>query len=373
MKNLRFARVACALGLIYCNACNTPPVPPEAARATALEQDLWRAGGSLFTPAEYENFKDELKDASERIGVEEAKFGWFRDYAPVQTELKKLVADGEALLQRISDNKAAKARTFALSAETLAARIDSLYRITQYFNENDDVRKNVSQAEIKLSEARMLVAKEKYELASATAGEGGLFLARAEEAAVRLLERYLDSGQLAKWRRWADAAVEESLTKGTVTIVVNKVERKMTVYKKGEVQATFDIGLGKYGLSDKLYAGDEATPEGRYKIIAKFPASKFYKAMLIDYPNEDDRRAFAEAKNKGLIPGRAGIGGEIEIHGGGKDSLTKGCVGLENKDIDDVYAWAEVGTSVTIVGAIRVENTILAEILKFKKNADSKA
>ncbi len=369
MKNPGLACVTCVLGLITCIACNTPPAPPEAARAAALEQDLWRAGGSLFTPGEYEEFKAGLKSAGERIGTEEAKFGWFRDYAPVQAELKRLVAEGEALLRRIKNDKAAKARTFALSAETLAARIESLHRITQYFNENDDVRKNVSQAEIKLSEARMLVAKEKYELASAIAGEGGLFLDRAEEAAVRLFDRYLDSGQLAKWRRWADAAVEESLTNSAVTIIVNKVERKMTVYKKGEVRARFDIGLGKYGLSDKLCAGDEATPEGRYKIVKKFPASKFYKALLIDYPNEDDKRAFAEAKSKGLIPNHAGIGGAIEIHGGGKDSLTKGCVGLENKDMDDIYAWAEVGVSVTIVGATGIENTILAEVLKFKKNA----
>ncbi|MHB8054193.1 MAG: L,D-transpeptidase family protein [Candidatus Aminicenantales bacterium] len=369
MKISWFTGAACALGLIYCLACNTPPVPPEAARAIALEQDLWRAGGSLFTPREYESFKDGLKEAGERIGAEESKFGWFRDYRPVQAELKRLVTRGDALLSRINTEKDAKARTFAISAEALAARIEGLYRITEYFNENDDVRKNVAQAEIKLAEARLLVGKEKYELAAEIAGEGGLFLDRAEEVAVRLLRRYLDGDQRKKWSRLAEEAVEESKAKSSVVLVVNKIERKMIVYKEGEGKARFDIGLGKYGLSDKLQAGDEATPEGRYRIVKKFNATKFYKALLIDYPNEEDRRTFAEAKKLGLIPGGANIGGEIEIHGGGKDCLTRGCVGLENKDMDDVFAWVDVGATVIIVGATRTENTILMEIEKYKKNA----
>jgi hypothetical protein len=72
----------------------------------------------------------------------------------------------------------------------------------------------------------------------------------------------------------------------------------------------------------------------------------------------------AKHSRKGLIPGQAGIGGAIEIHGGGKDSLTKGCVGLENKDMDRVYDYAREGTAVTIVGVVSIENTILAEIGK---------
>jgi hypothetical protein len=368
LKILRFERAACVLGLLFWIACNTPPAPPEAARALALEQDLWRAGGSLFAEAEYQAYKNSLKTSQDRIADQTAKFGWFRDYRPVQDDLKKILASGEALLGRINDLKAAKARTFAVSAETLSSRIESLHLITGYFNENDDVRKNVSQAEIKLSEARLLVSKEKFEDAAVVAGEGGLFLDRAEDAAVRLLRRYLDRGQLEKWRRWSGEAIEESRQKGTTVFVVNKVERKMTVYRKGDVLARFDIGLGKYGLSDKFYSGDEATPEGHYRIVRKYPASTFYKALLIDYPNEEDRRAFAEAKRNGLIPGNAGIGGAIEIHGGGKDSLTKGCVGLENRDMDDVFRWAEVGTKVTVVGAVGIENTILAEIMKFQKH-----
>jgi hypothetical protein len=36
--------------------------------------------------------------------------------------------------------------------------------------------------------------------------------------------------------------------------------------------------------------------------------------------------------------------------------------------MDRVYDYARVGTAVTIVGAVSIENTILAEIVKFEKN-----
>lgn len=370
MKPKAISCAACLLGLLYyCNACDTPPVPPEAARAETLEQDIWRAGGSLFAPGEYEEYKAGLRTALGWIRKEEAKFAWFRNYRETRKDLDRLIARGEDLLGRINEEKTGREKTFALSAETLAVRVQNLIRITGYFNENEDIRKNVSQAEIKLAEARMLLAKEKYELAAQTAGEGGAFLDGAEAAAVRILGRYLDTGQIARWQRLADEAVEESRRNATVVFLVNKIERKLTVYHKGEARARYDIGLGKYGLSDKLYSGDEATPEGRYKIIKKIPASRYYKALLIDYPNESDRREFAEARKKGLVPDRAGAGGDIEIHGAGQDNLTRGCVGLDDQDMDKVYEWAKVGTTVVIVGAVGLENTILEDVVKFKDNA----
>jgi murein L,D-transpeptidase YafK len=158
-----------------------------------------------------------------------------------------------------------------------------------------------------------------------------------------------------------------SPSRGTALLVC-KIERRLYLIRKGEVTAAIVIGLGKYGLSDKLYEGDEATPEGRYRVVRKFPTSSFYKALLIDYPNVEDLRAFDEARRRGLLPPGVGqAGGAIELHGGGKDSLTKGCVGMENPDMDVVYKAAEVGTPVTIVGALSESGTILADIKAFEK------
>ena len=111
-----------------------------------------------------------------------------------------------------------------------------------------------------------------------------------------------------------------------------------------------------------MKSGDNATPEGKYRIIRKNPRSLYHKALLIDYPNEEDKRRFEQAKKDGIIPAGAAIGGDIEIHGGGRDSLTQGCISLDNDHMDEVYALAEVGTHVTIIGTLELENFVIRAI-----------
>jgi murein L,D-transpeptidase YafK len=118
---------------------------------------------------------------------------------------------------------------------------------------------------------------------------------------------------------------------------------------------TFVAELGTNWTADKSRSGDAATPEGRYKVVQKKGAghSIYYKALLLDYPNAEDRAAFARAKRRGEIPRDATPGGLIEIHGdGGKGrDWTRGCVAVSNDDMDDVFRRAKVGTPVTIVGS----------------------
>ena len=349
-------------------ACKTAPVPPEAQQAESLDQALWRAGASIYAEDGYALFKADLRTQKARLTREKSKFGWFRDYTALKKDLLGLLRQGNDLLTQVERVKESKTQFYSDQMADLAGYVAELKRMTDYFNENGPVRKNLALAEIKLGETEALVRKEEFASVEGVLAVAEACVRDAERSLADILSRYLDGRELAKWRAWADDTIAESRENGTVAILVNKLERKLTVYKKGAVIARFDIGLGRFGLSDKLYSGDEATPEGKYQITRKYPNSAFYKALLINYPNEDDKKAYALAKKNGLVPPRAGIGGFIEIHGGGKDSLTAGCVGLENKDMDEVYKWAEVGTAVTIVGAVSVENTILAEIKKFGKN-----
>ena len=357
------------LGLtLFSFACKTPPVPSEVDRTEVLEQALWRAGASLYAQEEYALFRTRLTSAKRKLGQEKAKFGWFRNYESIRSEYRDLVDQGAALLAEIENQKASASKSVAGEALSLKTRVDRLKSMTGYFNENSAVRKNLIQADIKLAEVDILLRKEQFETVQTTLANCRLFIEKAEEATAAVLSRYLEEDQLDKWKKWTDETIGESRKKGIVVVIVNKLERKLTVYRKGEALASYDIGLGRYGLSDKLYAGDDATPEGKYQIIRKYPTSIYSKALLINYPNEEDKKAFAAAKKSGLVPGQADIGGAIEIHGGGKDSLTKGCVGLEDRDMDEVYRLTETGTPVTIVGALSVEDSILAEIKKFRKD-----
>jgi murein L,D-transpeptidase YafK len=173
-----------------------------------------------------------------------------------------------------------------------------------------------------------------------------------------LIGRYADKGQIDRWRSWVAETVRESRERGGYAIIVSKVDRSLTLYKNGKPQGSFRVGLGFNGAREKLHAGDRATPEGRYRIVGKIPKSRYHKALLINYPNEEDRRQFAAAKEKGLIPDGVGIGGLIEIHGGGTEGMTYGYVALANREIDALYRTVEVGTPVTIVGTMDYENDL---------------
>ena len=81
--------------------------------------------------------------------------------------------------------------------------------------------------------------------------------------------------------------------------------------------------------------------------------TKFHKALLINYPNDEDKRRFQTAKNKGILPAKTDIGGLIEIHGSGGKGIdwTDGCIALEDNDMDAVYKLVAVNTPVIIVGS----------------------
>ena len=56
----------------------------------------------------------------------------------------------------------------------------------------------------------------------------------------------------------------------------------------------FNAELGKNWVGDKRVKGDNATPEGMYKITKKLDSrkTKYYKALLLDYPNAEDITKF---------------------------------------------------------------------------------
>jgi murein L,D-transpeptidase YafK len=99
-----------------------------------------------------------------------------------------------------------------------------------------------------------------------------------------------------------------------------------------------------------------ATPEGMYKITKKIEGSKtkYYKALLLNYPNDEDKENFKSEIERGSLPASARIGDLIEIHGNGGKGIdwTEGCIALTDKEMDVVYKIARVGTPVTIIGSM---------------------
>ena len=112
-----------------------------------------------------------------------------------------------------------------------------------------------------------------------------------------------------------------------------------------------------------MLEGDKATPEGAYKLIRKKEngESKYHKAFLLNYPNDEDKSRFAANKANGKVPGNKSIGSLIEIHGHGGKGIdwTDGCIALKNEDMDELYRTCQVGTPIVIVGSLKPLNEIV--------------
>jgi hypothetical protein len=172
----------------------------------------------------------------------------------------------------------------------------------------------------------------------------------------RRLARFDDPNNLRTWGSWVSEAVRQSAVTRSAAIVVDKLERRLYLYESGTRRMTFEVELGSGALARKLHQGDRATPEGRYRVreVRGPGETRYHRALLLDYPNDEDWNRFRAAKARGEISSRARIGGLIEIHGEGGQGgdWTEGCVALSNEEMDKLVKRVKVGTPVTIVGRI---------------------
>lgn len=132
-------------------------------------------------------------------------------------------------------------------------------------------------------------------------------------------------------------------------IVVDKSERRMDLMSGGAVVRSYEIALGSAPAGDKQQEGDGKTPEGRYVIEGRNPASAFHRSLKISYPDSADRAAAAE---RGVSPG-----GDIFIHGAPNGWLlpgqppgdwTRGCIAVTKGEIEEIWRLVPDGTPVEI-------------------------
>lgn len=130
-------------------------------------------------------------------------------------------------------------------------------------------------------------------------------------------------------------------------MIISKQKRKMWLMHDDKVLKKYPIDLGFAPQGHKQFEGDGKTPEGTYYIDRRNPNSSFYLSLGISYPNINDVN-FAQAAGKSA-------GGDIFIHGmpntkkkGPRPDWTAGCISVQNKHIEEIYAMVKNGTYVTI-------------------------
>lgn len=354
--------VALILFLLLLSGCSEPPLPVEVDLAVRQDQSLWKDAVPKYAEREYGEYSAALAAGQDLLIAERSRFLWFRDYDTVAKVFSNVIEQGEQVRTAALAARTREAGDLNVQINKIAERMRILRNLAEDVRDKKLNTRGLSRAETLVDEARRHVKNGDWSKARRAISEASLNLDSTVRATRQLVARFADGKQIAHWRSMVADAVSRSRTTGGHLIVVNKLDRELTLYKSGQLVKTYPAGMGINYLNDKLFSGDNATPEGSYKVIRKLPASNYYKALLINYPNEDDQRRFALAKRRGEISKRANIGGLIEIHGGGTDGLTRGCVALNDRHILELFNAVDVGTPVVIVGALSANNALCSTL-----------
>ena len=135
------------------------------------------------------------------------------------------------------------------------------------------------------------------------------------------------------------------------SIVVDKSDRQLTLYRDGSPVRRYLVALGQQPVGDNVRQGDMRTPEGLFRIEARNPRSRYQLALRISYP---DAAHAARARALGVSPG-----GDIMIHGlptrqawvgaAHRDfDWTEGCIAVTNAEIEEIWSAVPVGTPIHI-------------------------
>jgi hypothetical protein len=350
------AVLAAAYGVVHAVASRRETAIAAAADAArSAIREARAADAAIWAPNELQDADRASREALTAQRIEETRI-WpipaadpvVAGYGAAETAARTATAIAQERRARASSAAASQieaAHTLVSASEALASKL----RVGR------ERRGLLAAARLAVEQARFYQRAGDYRSATVRALRAKELTAQVRDHAATVVARYADAETVARWRRWKEETIAWSRREGRAAIVVFKEAHLLTLYVRGQPVSTYTIDLGFNWTADKLHEGDGATPEGRYRVVARMGkmASIYYKALLLDYPNADDRAEFKRARRNGNVPATARIGGLIEIHGGGGRSQdwTSGCVAVANDDMDDLFDRAGVGTRVTIVGS----------------------
>jgi murein L,D-transpeptidase YafK len=355
-RSLAVAGGAVALLLAFAALRSLSASPPIAAfeRARVAMSQARRAGANVYAPELLRTAETGWEQATQSWGNENKKWFFRRDFRAAWT----LAATVQWQAQRAESLAVATRDSLQFTAAAELTMVKQ--KIDEFKNEFARVpvaaalRKKFVAGELTMIEGEYAFNRQDYWQAVTKAQRAADLVGGAGADATKVLQAYL--AQVSTWKQWAAETIAWSAQQNTTVIVVDKMAHRSRVYLAGRLKAEYAVDLGSRWLGHKKQKGDGATPEGHYRVTKKKGPgkSKYYKALELDYPNEDDRQNFLAAQKNGELPQSAHIGGLIEIHGDGGRGMnwTAGCVALRNQDMDELFALAQVGTRVTIVGAL---------------------
>jgi len=356
---LRLAVLACAGFLTGC----VEAVPPDLVEAVqSIDRELMRLKASEILPDDYTRFVHQWMTVKARIEAEEDMIRWPWELNELEQTLRRLEDEGVRTVARLTEQRESLRR----SAEEQLARVEDRFRAIGSRVSIIDSRLVLGQKPVEtdllIKQARSFYEQGRYGQSLDASEQAAQHIAAQASLLNRELGRYANRERITRWQQMAKETVDWSRKHQASAIVVSKADRLLTLYRNGQKMLSYPVRLGFNGIREKLYQGDGATPEGRYRITTKRGQgqTQFYRALVLDYPNAEDRRRFLLKRKTGHIPRSRHIGGQIEIHGIESELMaqTLGCIMLDNPQMALLFTRVEKGTPVTIVGALHEQNSV---------------
>lgn len=344
------------VGALVAGVCvlsvDQPPVR-QLEQARMLLADARKADAGIYS-RKWFGEAEILYDSAMRVWKREnERWIFVRDFTPVSALAKRSEQSARRAMEHAREAKGNLKQDLENEIARLRREMDEFERFFVSLPLEKAVKSRHAQGKLSLNEAEIAFEKGNYSLGREKSYQAARAIREAYRDARLLLDDYFR--QLPEWQKQLVAAVEFSRRERCYVIVVEKIPARCYLYHKGEKKYSFPVEFGRNWIGDKRQEGDDATPEGEYKVVKKLSGrqTKYDKALLLDYPNVADRARFGQLKKSGRVAADARPGGLIEIHGGGGRGVnwTNGCVALENRDMDEVYKRARKDTPVWIIGA----------------------
>ena len=320
-----------------------------------------RANADVYSPEYYGAAERKYQAALIEWKIQNERIFFKRNYSKARGLILTATLKAEEANASSGANKNSLKMKYLQEAELLKKKLDNYHDLFIHLPLKVSLRKNYEFGKLSLEQGLNAFSSGDIMLATKKLNEGKIRISIADKEVNVLLKEYFSS--FSKWQSWFAATIRLSAQNNAYAFIVDKIQHKGYLYYKGKLSKEYDVEFGRNWIGNKFFAGDKATPEGMYRIIKKKGNgdSKYYKAMLINYPNDEDYAMFNSKKKQGIISRNSRIGGLIEIHGeGGKGAdWTSGCIALSNSEIDELFSRAAVGTPVTIVGSMKSLSELL--------------
>lgn len=367
-------RAAALAGCVWLGGC-VETVPPEMVQAIeSLDRDLLHLRAAEVAPSEYASFAHQWVTLRTRVEAEEDSIRWPWEPNDLEQSLRRLQAEGAKTVARLTEQQESERRAAAQQLADVELRARTLTTQVSAIDSRLILAEKPVETDLLLKQAHAFYEQGRYDQSLDASDRASQHLAAQSALLQRELGRYASPDRIAQWQRMARETIEWSRNHRTSAIVISKAERSLTLYRNGRKVLSYPVRLGFNGIKEKRYQGDGATPEGRYRVAGKRGRgqTQYFRALLLDYPNQEDRRRFLNDRKKGRIPALRDIGGQIEIHGVDNELMaqTLGCVMLENPQMATLFERVDAGTPVTIVGALLEQNSVARALVNLSSRRD---